>query len=53
MNKYEIIHGEFICKECHEPAGSARFYPATLDITWKCKFCEYVSNVSIYKKRGY
>jgi len=53
LSKYEVISGEFVCQNCNQTINSSRFYKATLELTWKCKKCEHVSNVSIYKKRGY
>jgi ribosomal protein L37AE/L43A len=52
-NRYEVIHGTFLCQECHKEVPSSRFYPANLDMMWKCKECEHVSLVNIGKERGY
>lgn len=47
------MHGEFVCQSCQQKISTSRFYPASLDITWKCKDCDTVSTVSIKKDRGY
>lgn len=53
LGKYEVMQGKFECQNCQEILHSARFYTGTLDITWKCKVCEFVSTVNIFKERGY
>lgn len=47
------MHGEFSCQTCQQKISTARFYPAALDITWKCKDCDAVSTVNIRRDRGY
>jgi len=53
LSKYDVINGSFICQNCSETINSSRFYKAILEITWKCKVCEHISTVSMYKPRGY
>ena len=52
-DRYSVIQGKFACQQCEQMSNSARFYNVSLDITWKCKSCEHVSTVNIYKERGY
>lgn len=52
-SKYEVIHGKFACQKCEETILSCRYYKSTLDLTWKCKSCDHVSTVSIFKEKGY
>lgn len=47
------MHGQFSCQNCNITTTSCRFYPKKLEITWKCKHCDEVSTVSIYKEKGY
>lgn len=51
--KYDVINGKFSCQGCNKDAFSARFYPTALDITWKCKYCDTISTVNIFKEKGY
>ncbi len=53
QDKYSIIYGKFYCQNCETEINTSRFYAEKLDITWKCKECEHVSNVNIFKERGY
>ena len=52
-NRYEIMKGRFLCQNCGEEVNTSRVYKSSLDITWMCKACDYVSVVNIYYKRGY
>lgn len=52
LGKYEVIKGEFECKECGVGVKSARFYKTSLDLTWRCS-AEHVTYVSIKYERGY
>lgn len=47
------MSGQFSCQSCGKNSTSARFYKSLLELTWKCKSCEHVSTVSIFKERGY
>ena len=50
--KFTIYDGKFFCHECKAEVPTARFWKSQVELTWKCKNCEHVSQVDLYV-RGY
>lgn len=51
MPKYSIYDGIFICQQCKENVGQARFYRESFDLTWMCSL-KHLSKINLYV-RGY
>lgn len=51
MNKYSVYNGQFVCHDCKNIVGQARFWKDTYDLTWMCSK-NHVSKVNLYV-RGY
>jgi len=50
--KFTVYDGTFFCHECKAEIPTARFWKAEVELSWKCKECEHVSQVDLYV-RGY
>lgn len=51
-SKYSVYEGVFVCQKCNSEVDKLRLWRDTLDLTWQCQSCKFVSKVKL-DVRGY
>jgi rubredoxin len=52
MAKFNVYDGIFVCQKCGSETNKIRLWKDTLDLTWQCQSCKYVSKV-VLDIKGY
>lgn len=52
MAKFSIYKGTFKCQKCNSDVDRLRLWNDTLDLTWQCQSCKFISKVKL-DTRGY
>lgn len=52
MAKFSVYEGIFTCQKCQREVHKIRLWGDTLDLTWQCQSCRFISKVKL-DVRGY